>query len=113
MNSRKILLSVSALVLVIGFCMAVSMLVGFLMGDNPADLQGFTWSIGICLALGIAGLVAFWRKRPRQKASTGQSALRDGFLIILLSWVVAMLLGALPFTIGAGMRASDALFETA
>lgn len=113
MNSRKILLSISALVLVIGFCMVGSMLVGFLMGDNPADLQGFTWSIGICLALGIAGLVAFWRKRPRQKASTGQSALRDGFLIILLSWVVAMLLGALPFIIGAGMRVSDALFETA
>ena len=66
---------------------------------------------GIVIAAALAALVSFRKNRPHIRS-------RDGFLLVFLAWVFMSLLGAMPFCLyaeppGAGMRFTDAFFESA
>ena len=66
------------------------------------------WSflITTCLSLGLGGLLSYYGRESQS------FSLRDGFLVVSSTWILTVLLGALPF-LGSGVLTNvfDALFE--
>ncbi len=56
----------------------------------------------------LSGLV-IWLLSAKQKT---QLRTRDGFIIVVVMWLVTSLLGMLPFIFGPGLSIADALFES-
>lgn len=70
------------------------------------DVPAFIYSILITALLGV-GLATLF------KARTGELSIKDGFLLVSLTWLGAGILGALPFYFsGAVPSFIDAVFET-
>ena len=110
MNTRNIFFTVGMLVLVIGLAMLTALGVGFLCHDSCESLAGMGWSCLACIcgSLACLGMSCVARRRTRPTSS-----LRDGFLSVFISWIAAVIFGALPFVLCCGMRIPDAIFETA
>lgn len=89
--------------------LAASMFIPFIIAFNhkeTASLHAFAVVISLCL---VFGLVPFLF--PDSSMKKIQS--RDGFLIVSLSWLLASLVGALPFLFsGAIPSFADAFFES-
>ena len=79
--------------------------VSLVYGDNTHGV--FLFSMVIMLA---TGLGLWWPARKYQ----GELRLRDGFLVVVLIWVVLSLMAAIPFLLAdnPSMRVIDALFES-
>jgi trk system potassium uptake protein TrkH len=77
----------------------------------PARPQECPQALGFLvpgLASCAAGLVSFLLLRPRQIAMSFQ----EGGVLVLLSWILACLLGAVPFMLVERMNFTPALFES-
>jgi len=71
------------------------------------DGESLHFSLLVLLSL-ISGLI-FWLTSSRREI---QLRTRDGFIIVVLLWLVTSLLGMLPFIFGPGLSIADALFES-
>ncbi|MBQ4089984.1 MAG: TrkH family potassium uptake protein [Clostridia bacterium] len=103
MNRRLILNLTGAVLLVEAAMLLISFIVALIMrsGDHMALLA----SAGITLIVGGA------MRHVKPKVDTLRA--RDGFLVVVLGWVLVSCFGALPFFIhGAIPNYIDALFET-
>lgn len=93
------------LLMVFSMTMLPPVLVALLYGDGAlhAFLQAFVWTF-------IAGFVFWLPVRTRRK----ELRLRDGFVVVMLFWVVLGLIGALPFMLSdmVDMGFADAVFES-
>ncbi len=103
MNFRTILNILSALLIILGLAMVIPIILAY--GYNEVDLQGFLWSMLICLIIGIP---VWLLTRKNRKLNN-----RDGFAIVTFSWITAALVGSLPFYL-SGMipNFTDAFFES-
>lgn len=104
-NFNGVIRMMGMLLLVLGCCLLPCLLVAFIFGET-ASILGFLSAILPCFILGIILIKSFRPSLIRLKA-------RDGFLIVSLCWLVASLIGAVPFTVsGAIPSYVDAFFET-
>jgi trk system potassium uptake protein TrkH len=102
MNLRRVLHSL-ALVL---FVLSGAQLLPLLWADSWADVRAFLTGAGITGAVGLA--MRFWGNRE------GELYRREGVLIVVGSWVLASLGGAIPYLVsGVLPNPADALFESA
>ncbi len=67
-------------------------------------LLAFLASMGICLAVGLLGIIG----KPKNTSLYS----KDGFVIVALSWIILSIFGAIPFTISGDIpNYINALFE--
>ena len=101
-----ILYTVSALLLITGVFMISGVVVAWIY-DEAETMRGFVAAVVITLLIGVSGVLAFRRHRNASLLT------RDGFLVVVLSWLVGSAFGALPFVVsGAIPSYTDAFFET-
>ena len=101
-----ILYTVSALLLIAGVFMISGVVVALIYDEREAA-SGFAAAVAITLLVGASGFGSFRRHRNASLLT------RDGFLVVVLSWLVVTAFGALPFVItGAVPSYADAFFET-
>ena len=101
-----ILYTVSALLLITGVFMISGVVVAWIY-DEAETMRGFVAAVVITLLIGVSGFLAFRRHRNASLLT------RDGFLVVVLSWLVGSAFGALPFVVtGAIPSYTDAFFET-
>ncbi len=107
MNLRAIFKIASSVLLVFGVSLAASCAVGWGMGDLPDARNALALSALVCLAPGLALRFAL---RKLQDASLSP---RDGFVIVTVAWVLAGLVGALPYLLAGTIPTfSAAVFES-
>lgn len=103
MRIQNILFVLSGLLLILGGSFALPLLFSLVEGDGLKG--GFLTEMTALLAV---GLFLRWRL-PRPDHLT----LREGFLIVSLSWVLLSFLGSLPFMFSGSVPSlTDAFFET-
>ena len=106
MSIRLIAGILARLLLLLAGFLAVAAGVAALYGETD-ELIAFAMTIGIVVAVSIVTLALTARN------SRDALMLRDGFLFVTLSWIVASAVGALPFTLsGAIPSYTDAFFES-
>lgn len=94
----------SFLVLLFSLTMLVPALVGWIYDEK--DISSFLITFAITLTLGLGGFM-----RTQKRAATLRT--RDGFLVVVLFWVIFSLASATPFILDTRLDLSltDALFE--
>ena len=101
-----VIYTISALLLLVAVFMLSAVAVALLYGEWGA-LTGLVIAVAI---VGTAGALGFFTFRHRRRDTL---LIRDGFLVVALSWVVVSAFGALPFVLsGAIPSYTDAFFET-
>ncbi|MDP8255374.1 MAG: TrkH family potassium uptake protein [Candidatus Alcyoniella australis] len=106
MHIRVVLRTLGAFAVILGCCMLAPMVVGLIYGELDSALS-FALSAGIAVVLG-AVLILPLRSAPKEIAQ------RDGIALVAFAWVLACLLGALPFYLSGAMTSwTDAVFECA
>jgi trk system potassium uptake protein len=106
MNPHLIIRTVSVLVLIISAFMGIPALVAIYFHEFN---EAATFGSVILGAGGISLLLVFLTSRSQNKTMS----VRDGFLFVTSSWIVASFVGALPFFLsGAIPSYTDAFFET-
>lgn len=110
MNKRAILSMSSLLLLVMGCAMMSTVPVSLLMKDSPFDsLRLFFCSAAVCVFS--AALYFFYRRRKNEPEF--RTGAREGFVSVFVSWLGAVLIGAVPFLFLADFTFPDAFFESA
>lgn len=106
--NMKSTIKISGIVLmVIGFSMLPSVFVSFLYDDGPDVLIPF---LVTALASIYVGYLVTWALRG---TPTRTLKVRDGFLVVIVCWLVSAILGAIPFYVtGAIQNPFDAFFES-
>ena len=105
-RAGTILYTVSTLLLITAALMVSGVVVAWIYGETEA-MSGFAAAVAATLLIGATGFLACRRHRNASLQT------RDGFLVVVLSWVVGSAFGALPFVItGAIPSYTDAYFET-
>lgn len=105
MNARSVLRFVAILVIVVSAFM-VTPLIWALVDGEAGTFRAFLLPVAVVVPL--AAAFVYVSGRDDDEVST-----RDGFLMVSLGWIVASLVGALPFVLsGAIPSYVDALFET-
>ena len=110
MNYRNIIYSLSMLMLVIGGGMFATVYVGYYCKDSDAHLLSMTFSAGATLLFSLIGIL-FSARGDRSSRRTSEA--REGFIIISLAWLMAILFGSIPFILCQNFTVADAIFETA
>lgn len=105
MNYRMVLRTLGSVLLILAACMVPALFVALIY----QDINSFSSLSLSCVIVAITGLVL------RQIYVRNTSIkLREGFLIVSLTWILASISGALPFIFsGAIPHFVDALFESA
>ena len=104
MHPKAIFSVLGFLLVAVGGLMLLAVVVSLLSGSNDAGILAVT----SCLTI-ITGF-ALWLPL---RAHTSELAVRDGFVIVSLGWVVASLFGCLPFFLSGAIPSwTDAYFET-
>ncbi|MEA1890374.1 MAG: TrkH family potassium uptake protein [Pseudomonadota bacterium] len=105
MQSRLIFKVLGFLIIIFSVSMLPPLLIGWY--DSDGTLQVFMQSWGVLLVLG----VVMWFPNRSKSADL---RIRDGFLIVVLFWLVLALSGALPFILAEhpDMSIVDAVFES-
>jgi trk system potassium uptake protein TrkH len=103
MNFRTIFNILSGLFVIMGITMLIPIGLAYAYGEP--DLNGFLWSMLICILLG--GPV--WLITRKSKSLTN----KDGFAIVTFTWIFAAIIEAMPFYL-SGMipNFTDAFFES-
>jgi trk system potassium uptake protein TrkH len=105
-NVRVITRTLGGLLLFLGVALLMPALVGWIYAEPEA--WGFVWASALALALGGTAWTALGV--PGREEDLG---IREGFVIVGLSWIVIGLIGALPFVFGGVLPSyTDAFFET-
>lgn len=103
MNTSMISYTLGLVVKLEGVLLMLSALVGLIYWEKAG--WSFVITIALCLLIGF-GLT---RKKPENKVFY----VKEGFVIVALSWIVLSLLGSLPFVISGSIKnLIDAVFET-
>ncbi len=105
MQSRLIFKVLGFLIIIFSVSLLPPLLIGWY--DSDGTLQVFMLSWGVLLLLG----VVMWFPNRSKSADL---RIRDGFLIVVLFWLVLALSGALPFILAEhpDMSIVDAVFES-
>jgi trk system potassium uptake protein TrkH len=103
MQLRAIQRIVGLLLTLFSLSMLPPLLIAWLRAE--AALPGFLWSFGAALGGGLALWLPVHSRHVELR-------LRDGFLVVVLSWVVLALFGAIPFLHSPGLSYMDAVFES-
>ena len=105
-RAGAVVYTVCTLLLLVGLFMTSGIVVALIHAERQA-LMGFAVASGIALACAVSGFLSF---RPYRDTAL---LTRDGFLVVVLSWLVVCAFGALPYVIsGTIPRYTDAFFET-
>ena len=105
-HAGTIVYTVSALLLLAGLFMTSGLVVA-LIHDEEQALFGFAVAIAVALVCALSGFLSCRRYRD------GELLTRDGFLVVVLSWLVVTAFGALPYVLSGSIpRYTDAFFET-
>ncbi len=105
LNIQSIFRIIGAVLLVIGISMLPSVFVSLLC-DEPAVYIPFIWTMLSALLIGAV-------LTKTCKSHMKQLKVRDGFLIVSLCWLIAGILGAVPFVAtGSIPNPADAFFES-
>lgn len=106
MNRRMVAFVTGRILIITAILMLPSMLVAVLYGEGWTGLWPFLVAQLLALA---TGLPLGWRKPELTRIYV-----REGFVVVALSWIALSLFGALPFLLsGAIPDPIDAFFETA
>ncbi len=104
MGLRRIFAVLAALMAFAGLCMATAIPVSLIYNDGV--VFHFLVLVGILLGLAIP---AFFLLRDER----AEYSLKDGFIIVSLSWVIISAIGALPYWITGSLPTYiDAVFES-
>lgn len=103
MNFRTIFNIISGLFVIMGIAMIIP--IGIAYGYDEQDLNGFLWSMLICILIG----VPIWLFTRKSRSLTN----KDGFVVVTFTWIFAAIIGAIPFYL-SGMipNFTDAFFES-
>ena len=105
-RAGAILYTLSSLLLLAGLFMVSGIVVALIYGERRA-VFAFAVSAGVALLCAVSGFVSFRRYRDATLLT------RDGFLVVVLSWLVISAFGALPYVISGSIPSyTDAFFET-
>lgn len=105
LNLRALIKIAGVLLLVLGGAMILPLIVG-LIYKEPVSVRAFLIVILPCLIAG--GSLAYF-----PKTKTHKFRIRDGYLVVSVSWVLASFVGAIPFVISGSIPSYvDAVFET-
>jgi len=105
LNLRALTKVAGLLLVVLGGSMMLPLIVGLLYHE-PESVRAFIVVIVPCLLAG--GVLILIPGRQKSRFS-----IRDGYLIVTVSWALASLIGAIPFVLsGAIPSYVDAVFET-
>jgi trk system potassium uptake protein TrkH len=105
LNWKVIFKILSAIIFIVGISMLPSWFVAF-QSDGFLVQEALLRSSLICLLFGGGGYLLF-------RQSDGTLHLRDGYLVVALSWIVASLFGALPYWLSSDLaHPIDAFFES-
>ncbi|MFC1671005.1 TrkH family potassium uptake protein [Spirochaetota bacterium] len=86
--------------------MIIPALLAFSLNEEKA-LQGFIITITSSLFISVLVIILF------RKIKNDSLSIKDGFLLVTLSWIIASIIGALPFWISGEIPAfTDSFFET-
>lgn len=88
--------------MIFGFTLVAPMMIALIYGES--ELPHFLVPFGGSLLLG----GSLWLIGQRKPANLG---IRDGFLIVVLFWMILSLLGAWPLLLSTDLKPVDALFE--
>jgi trk system potassium uptake protein TrkH len=103
LNIRLIIKNLSIVICIEALCMLLPFFIALLYGQNDAKAFLFSALITLC-----AGLLMF-----RIKVKTNNFYIRDGFVVVALSWILVSVFGSLPFLFsGAITSPVNAFFET-
>ncbi len=104
LNLRAINNIVGALLLFLTISLIPPALISWYYGGS--DLKGFLVTIVLC---GVTGSLVFLATRKHGE----ELRVKDGFMIVTISWLLFAAFGALPFYISGGIPSyTDAFFET-
>ena len=104
MNYKMGLYTMGRVVLLEAACLVLPMAVSLLYGERCAVSFGLT----ILVALAVGFLLTFLCR-----GSHGTSSIKDGFMIVALTWIMLSAIGALPFVFSREIPSYvDAFFET-
>lgn len=107
MHPFTVLQIISVLTIVISACMILPLTVALYYWETDS-LFGFGVSM-VCFA--VFGLLSYFFSKKRSKNIL---SIRDGFILVSLSWLGASLVGAFPYYISGQIPSfTDAFFETA
>lgn len=106
LNVPLVLRTLGMMVLLLAAAMIPSFFVSVLYREQTSAISFFT----VILLLGILGGLTVMRIKP----SSQILKMREGFLVVGGGWILASLLGAIPFTLSGSIPSFvDAFFETA
>ena len=108
MNHRLILFFISVITAAIGFVEVLAGGVGLFCGDEIEDVRALLFCAAGTLAAGIVGCSVFRLKTAEHR----RAGLREGYAVAGFCWIMASVIGALPFFFVVGMHWYDALFES-
>ena len=92
-----------SLLFILGCTMLIPLMLSWV--HNESDFNGFLHSFLICITL---GLPMWYFTRYKQNLTN-----RDGFAIVTFSWILAAIVGSLPFYLSESIpNVTDAFFES-
>ena len=101
---------------IMGYTGLLSLVAGLLILSPLAllvvypDERWLAWGFLLpALLLGLPGLVLWWRLTPRPAVSLSA---QEGAVIVVLTWFLVMVVGAIPFAAADRLSFTDALFES-
>ena len=106
MNLRGVLFLLGRLLLALGVALVVPAVASYLLGEPPHP--------SFLYAAGFAGIIGIALQRGFRQPEDFQFGRRDAFVLVTSAWVMASLIGALPYIFikGPGFLV-DGLFESA
>ena len=106
MNLRLLAFVLGEIAVIIGALMSIPLFMAIGYGEDTTIL-GFGIAIGVCLLLGVVGILVRPPKDKRDMRST------SGFAMCALFWIFIALVSAIPFRVSGYIpNYIDALFET-
>ena len=104
MNYKMILYIMGQILKVVGLCMLLPILVGFIYHEEHVIV-----SFGVPFLVTMVIAIAFTFRKPKDNAVYSM----EGFVSVAASWITMSCIGALPFVISGEIpHYADALFET-
>lgn len=102
-----VILAYTGLICLIVACLLLVPLL--LLPFYPAEIP-LAWAFLVPgVSLGLAGLILWWLLAPREPISP---TLQEGMVIVVLTWLLATLVGAVPFLLAGGLTFTQAVFES-
>lgn len=110
MNFRTVLSVLSYLLIILALCMVAPLATALIYDSkSPYEIREII-SFGAVIVLGLGAGLALRRRFGKKIDQIGR---REGFAIVTFGWLLAVLLGMLPFLItGVTTSVTDAFFET-